>query len=1027
MNRSLFAVGSAMVAVLCISADGAGQQASLTGRVVDGETNQPVSAAQVHIPTLDIGVLSAVSGTFQLANVPPGEHTVFVERLGWRTVTQTVTVTAGQTVELNFELVRQALALDEIVATGTAGGTQRRALGTVVERMDLNQLSQIAPPMDFENAIGTRVPGVILHEGAGLAGGGGKIRIRGSSSLTIPGDPLIYINGIRVDTEPTIAQRDESIGRLNDINPADIESIEILKGPAASTLYGTEASNGVIQITTRRGTEGPATFEVSAEYGNSFIPNLHEKMTPVCYFPHKRGEPIPADALETGYLEEIPGQGTLFCYTFDKSVPREQYWGRDLFRYGQILKTNISVQGGNPTFRYLASFNRSNIDGITYRDWNKSTSGRVALFFSAHETLSFNVNGSILDSGTRNPTNVWRNMTSARSVNYNGSTGGLRDFAWEAAVVGRRNIISLNRSTWSIEANHTPTGWLTNRMVFGIDRGDHREDQITYKNPDGIGYVGPQFGRRGREGEKTVFQREAPIRTLDVASSATLPLTEQLTATTSAGLQYYNQTNRTYRLVGENFATAALTTCSAAAICEGDESFLENTSLGVYIQEQFDWEGRVFVTGAIRADDNSSFGQDFDIATYPKLSATWVLSEEPFWSYDFISTMRLRGAWGASGAQPDLFAGTTLYTGVTAAGGEPAFTPEGLGNPDLGPERGEEFEVGFDSGFWDERAQLQFTYYSRSTKDAIIARPVLESRGYPGTQFLNIGQVDAWGTETSLNVQILDQDPLFWNLNIAFATMGNEIVDMGGEQVLPVGSSRSQRHVEGFPVAGFHDIKVLSAEFANPTQGFGPVNTDTWLCDGGRGPGNRLQGGPAVPCEDAPRVYFGQPEPSWTVNIASSWTLFESWQIYSSFDVRGGMMRAFDLLGALHNRSSRANQVQDDPLFMAYSLLSRSPVTHHDNGFARWRELSLRYEIPTTVVERLLFGAQRASILVGAHNVALLWWEQPYTAFGRTTDGKSGERAVDPEFNTAQDDWVGETRGGMPVISDISIRLNATF
>ena len=1016
MTRSLLIVAVAVLAMACGFTDVAARQGTLSGRIVNAENNQPVSAAQVSIPALDIGMLSAVSGGFQLTNVPAGEQTVVVQRLGFRTLTQTVTIAAGQTVELNFVLERQALALDEIVATGTAGGSQRRAIGTVVERMDIGQLNQIAS-VTFEEAIGSRVPGVILNDGGGTAGGGGKIRIRGSSSLAIAGDPLIYIDGIRMNTDPSIAQRDESIGRLNDINPEDIESIEILKGPAASTLYGTEASNGVIQITTKRGTEGPATFEVSAEYGNSWLPDVAGKMTPVCYFPST----IPSDALENGFLEEVPGQGTLFCYTFDKSVTRPQYWGRPLFRNGQILKYNASVQGGSATFRYLASFSRGDIDGITYRDWDSRTSGRVSLFFSANETLSFNVSGSILNSQTRNPTNVWRNMTSARSVNYNGPTGGLRDFAWEAIINGRRNIVSVNRSTWSLEVNHTPTTWLTNRLVFGIDRADDREDQITYKNPEGIGYVGPQFGSVGRLGEKFVSQRETPVRTFDIASSATLPLTDQLTGTTSVGLQYYNSTTRRYELDGENFATAALTTCGAAALCEGFESFLENTSLGVYIQEQFDWENRVFVTAAVRADDNSSFGKDFDIATYPKFSATWVMSEEGFWNNDFVTTMRLRGAWGASGAQPDFFATQTLYATVTAEGGQPAFSPQGLGNADLGPERGEEIEVGFDAGFWDERAQLQFTYYNRKTKDAIVARPVLESRGYPGTQFLNIGQVDAWGTETALNLQVLDQDPVRWNLNLAFATMGNEIIDMGGEPILPVGSSRSQRHVEGFPIAGFHDLKILSAEFADPAQGFGAANQSTLMCDSGipKG-GGFVQGGAPVSCADAPLVYYGQPEPSWTLNLASSMTLFENWQLYSSFDVRGGAMRTFDLLGALHNRSSRAIQVQDDPFFMGYQLISRSPPTHHDNGFARWRELSLRYEFPTNVVDRLFFGAQRASILIGMHNVALLWWEQRETAYG-------GEEAVDPEFNTAQDDWVGETRGGMPPVTDLSVRLNVTF
>ncbi len=1039
MIRSLFSIGSVLVALWCASSAVAAQQSSLTGNVMDVETGQPISAAQVYVPALDIGGLSGVNGRYQLANVPPGEHTVRVERLGYRTVEQTATIGAGQTLDLNFEMSRQAISLDEIVVTGTAGGTQRRAIGNVVERMDMTALTEVAS-VNFEEAIGTRVPGVIMQVGSGTAGGGGKIRIRGSSSLSIAGDPLIYIDGIRMDTDPTIAQRDESVGRLNDINPEDIESIEILKGPAASTLYGTEASNGVIQITTKRGTEGPAVFTVSAEYGQSWMPNVADRMTPVCYFPESRGDPIPSDALTTGWLEEVPNQGTLFCYTFDKSVPRAEYWGQPLFQSGQIQKYNVNVQGGTSNFRYLASINRSDVDGVTYRDWDERTTGRLNLFFSAlDETLSFSVSASVLSALTRNPTNVWRNMTSSRSVNYNGPTGGLRDFAWEAAVKGRENMISLDRSTWSVTMNHSPNTWLTNRVVFGVDRGNHREDQITFKDPEGVEYVGPQFGRRGRDGEKTIDMRVSPITTLDIGSSVTIPLISQLTGITSVGLQYYNQTSRRYEVDGSHFATRALTTVGAAAVTEADESFLETTSLGVYVQEQFDWDNRLFLTAAVRADDSSAFGSDFDVATYPKVSATWVLSEEPFWSTDFVSSMRLRGAWGASGQQPDFFAGQTLYSTVTAEGGKPAFSPTGLGNADLGPERGEEIEVGFDMGLWDERAQLQFTYYTRTTKDAIVARPVLESRGYPGTQLLNIGQIDAWGTETALNLQVLNQDPIWWDLNIAFATMGNEIVDMGGQSVLPVGRSRSQRHLQGFPVAGFHDVKVTYAEFKSGD--YGPINTDTWLCDGGAGPNKQMMGGPDVPCGEAGRVYYGQPEPSFTFNVSSSMTLFENWQIFSSFDLRGGNMRSFDLLGALHNRSSRAIQVQDDPIFMAYSLLSRSPNVHHDNGFARWRELSLRYELPTSLAARLL-GAQRASILVGMHNVALLWWQESQTAHGCSSanlaardqstarvdvDTNCGLKAVDPEFNTAGFDIQGETQGGMPPISDLTVRLNVTF
>jgi hypothetical protein len=429
------------------------------------------------------------------------------------------------------------------------------------------------------------------------------------------------------------------------------------------------------------------------------------------------------------------------------------------------------------------------------------------------------------------------------------------------------------------------------------------------------------------------------------------------------------------------------------------------------------------LTGAVRKDDNSAFGSEFSGATYPKASATWVISEESFWNVDLVETLRLRSAWGQAGQQPDVFAATRLYEPLPGPGFVPILTPQTIGNPELGPEKGEELELGFDATMLDERVNLEFTAFWRDTKDAIVTKQIAPSIGIPGTQLVNVGGISSWGTETSIGVAVLTENPVRWDIQASLASQNNEIVDLGGPQIMiPV--RRARHHIEGFPLASIFGYEILSAEFVPGTS---VVNKDTWLCDGGTGPGNRLPGGPAVNCSDAPRVYFGQPEPSFTVNVSSSWTLFESWQVFTTIDMRGGMMRAFDLLGALHNRSSRANQVQDDPIFMAYALLSRSPLTHHDNGFARWRDLSVRYEFPAAAVDRLFLGADRASILVGMHNVALLWWEEPYTAFGRTTDGHTGERAVDPEFITAQDDWVGETRGGMPVISDITVRLNVTF
>ncbi len=262
---------------------------TISGYVRDSRTLQPVATAQVFVPSVGIGGLTRVDGSYTLANVPPGSQVVQVQRIGYEAVSQTVNVVTGQSIVLNFELSREALALDEIVVTGTAGGTQRRAVGNVVERVNMTDIVDVSPAVTLEQSIGARVPGMIVIPGSGQAGGdAGAIRIRGSSSSALPNDPIIYVDGIRINSERAYPGSQSAISRLNDINPADIESIEVIKGPAAATLYGTEASNGVIQIITKRGASGAASFDLSIETGAAWLSDPIGRIPPLCQYSVRR-------------------------------------------------------------------------------------------------------------------------------------------------------------------------------------------------------------------------------------------------------------------------------------------------------------------------------------------------------------------------------------------------------------------------------------------------------------------------------------------------------------------------------------------------------------------------------------------------------------------------------------------------------------------------------------------------------------------------------------------------------------------
>src|SRR5690606_30560858 len=193
------------------------------------------------------------------------------------------------------------------------------------------------------------------------------------------------------------------------------------------------------------------------------------------------------------------------------------------------------------------------------------------------------------------------------------------------------------------------------------------------------------------------------------------------------------------------------------------ESYVEERTVGAYVQQQVSFRNRMFLTAGVRGDDHSAFGRNFDFVVYPKVMGSWVLSEEPFMSgMDVLSTLRLRGAWGQAGQQPSSIAAVRLYSPSTGNNATPTVSPSNIGNPDLEPEKGEEIEVGFDLGLFDDRLGFEFTYYNQRTKQALIDAPVRPSMGFPGSQSLNVGEVANSGFEFALNATPVRRDNLNW-------------------------------------------------------------------------------------------------------------------------------------------------------------------------------------------------------------------------------------------------------------------------
>ena len=997
------ALGGLLGTLLTIAPGLAAQDTgTIAGRIVDAVSGVPIDAAYVHIDELSLGTDSRPNGSFILVNVRAGLYEVVVERLGFTRGTQQVTVTAGGVATIEFQVSRDALRLDELVVTGTAGGTRARAIGNVVGRVEAVEIMEVAAVGTIQDLLGARESGLSFNRSSGNIGTGSEMRIRGVSSVTMGSQPLIYVDGIRVDNQtgggPNLRDGGQ-VSSLDDFSPDEIESVEIIKGPAAATLYGTEASAGVIQIITKRGQRGATQFSMSIRQGATWLNDVSGKV----------GESFGRDA-----------SGNIISFNIYET---EKAAGRNHFQTGQLQTYTLSMRGGTDRLRYFLSADYGDDAGIVSYNWKKQTNLRSNLTILPSDQVTVNVSLGYITGQTSfmQQRTAWGMWEQFQWANPEGQDRILRGFlrARPEEIADNRAIRDLNRFTGSATLTHVPRPWFTHRVIIGTDVLNEENSQLFPRRA-----VPEEFGALAL-GNLEVDRPRREYQTLDYAASATyggLPgLGENVQFTSSFGLQYYARTEEIVSGIGQVFPAPQITTLSGAASTSAGQSFVENKSVGLYVQQEMGWNDRLFLTAAVRGDDNSAFGADFDAAIYPKFSGTWVLSEEDFWGGldDYVSSFRLRSAWGKAGRQPDTFAGVTLYAPEPGPGGQPSVTPDVLGNPDLGPEVSSEIEVGFDAAFLDERISAQFTYYNQEVKDALIDVPVPPTFGFPGAQTVNLGQLTNWGWELNMNGRILDRSSFSWDLGLGINSNENRIDDLGGNP-----ETNDLREGLNYP---FQTERIILSAELDATG-----NAINVMCDGGTGVLGLDPGGAPEPCSGAPRIRQGNglalPKHEATVNTTI--TLFDNLRLYAMAEWRGEHWRNLTDASCRHTcfQTSEASVRRDDP-FMVAAITGRAQQTgltnQFDASFAKLREISLNYTLPTSLAARA--GASRASINVAARN---LWtiWQATYTIGDATTpSGETypGVPVTDPEARRAGS--LTASNSNVPPLTNFTVTMRVTF
>ena len=1019
--RRWMAASTLVLGGLCLAAPRAVYaQGTISGQVVDTAGGNPLDAARVILTGTSQIETTDREGRFVLRNVPAGTHQVRVLRVGYKPATQSATVGDGETATLAFTLAAAVVQLDELVTTAT--GEQRKLeIGNAVTTIDAARIAEQAPITEFANLISGRAAGVQVLKSSGTTGTGTRIRIRGSNSISLTNEPLYYLDGIRLESGSSSTtlnvggfddqSSNQGPSRINDIVPDDIESIEIVKGPAAATLYGIQASNGVVRITTKRGTAGPPRWNLFTELGSVSDNNDY----PLNYY----GRDVNQEALGLdGYDGYCTIQSEIDSLCVQTSLQTNQPLNNPdtrPYKAGLRQSYGANVSGGGEQVTYFVSGNYENELG-PFRlprfeeDSVRATRGDVRdnqlrpnalekfgirgnLHADVSQTFDLDASLGFVSSNSR----FVENDNSFLTVNGSGTASGVRPednrgwFFIPAELFAEQATQAANRFTAAFTGNWRPLNWLTGRATIGYDVVNRTDVQF-FPTGEVAAFNDNELGVRDQN------RFDISQASVDVGATARFQLNETVGSRTSVGGQFFRD------LARGNFASgrgipAGSGSISGAGVTQASDTLLESRSVGSYVEQELNLNQRLFVTGALRFDDNSAFGQNFDATVYPKASVSWLVSDEPFFNVGAFNTLRLRAAFGVSGQQPGTTDALRFFRAVAGrrdGGGTTGVTFGSIGNPDLKPERSREFEIGFDAGLFQDRVSVEMTYYNKLTKDALIERDIAPSLGAEQSQFVNLSRIRNRGLELVISSRIIDAPSVAWDLTVSGSTTSNKILELG-EGVSPIFIGFYQQHRSDYPAGGFWA----------PTITFADANA------------NGIIEQAEVALSDS-AVFRGSALPTREASLNSQLAVFGGRVVLGTqFDYRGGHLVDNSLEQFRCFSIGNCRGVNDKSAPLAEQALAQSTflpgggnsIAYLEPGwFIKLRELSLTFEAPDGWARA--FRASRLSLTLAGRN---LWTITDYSG-------------VDPEVNAfAQNNFASSDFESQAQVRYWTARLNVGF
>lgn len=906
-------VGTVLMAVLGMLATSVVLAQEFTGEVrgtvKDKATGEPLVGANILVVGTNRGTTTNYEGAYSLKGLPPGQYTITARFVGYVRGHQTVQVVANQTVEANFALEQDVLRVDEVVVTGLSGEIPRAELGNAISKVSGESIEKVVTTSVMD-ALAAKVPGLQTTRGGGTPGAGTYVTIRGRHTITGSSQPLYVVDGVIIDNTTWQLGTTQAANRGADINPNDIESIEILKGASASAIYGSRAANGVVLITTKSGKQAApgkfARINFTSSYTSEEMPHswpLQRKYGQrIPYVPYVPGStdsyaayPLPPSSIPLTTRNRGGGNRPLPADTptYDHS--------RDIFRVGRMLENTLSISGGNPAFKYLVSGTFTKQDGIVLNSGLDRKNIRANLSYTVLENLSFTSNSNYINALTDIPqdgSNTSGTLLSALRMPPEFNTNP----PLENDGITQRRYAAYDNPVWSLQFNKqksqlsrfihsTGFDWdiLSGLRVsgnVGLDWYDQFLNQRLFVD------AAATTGRAGAISHGRVTNN---IVNTNLMVTYKHQFGSDLLLTFTGGQQLtFTKTNITNG--GSTNTLPFFDEIGAGSTPSASSSRSETRVFGYFGQVTANLFDRLTLTGALRYDGSSTFGDENRWHYYPKASVSYRLSEESFMRpfRNVIDELKLRGAWGVSGLQPGAYVTNYLYVSAgnfdpwgrgTSSNrlGQSGFRNSfSAGNQKLAPEKTTEIETGFDLAMFNRRVNFELTWYKQDITDLLLFVPVAPSTGFT-SQIANAGSLDKKGLELKLEVAPIYTDAVQWILAGTYARNKTVVTELKGytddQYVSLAGAFAGILNIakKGYPLGVFYGLGW-------DRVGGKIVYSDTTT--GTSAPDNVL-GGRIL---NAPRyssglIVIGDPNPKWTGSFRTDLTLFGDLTISTLFDI----------------------------------------------------------------------------------------------------------------------------------------------